>query len=186
MFESNVKKLILEEEGEKRREQIDRYEEYLSENIVEAAQSTSFPQLPIHNIISILSKVDFSTHNINILKQLITNMVTSHLDEPETLQLFHKLNLKKEKLPKLDINECISVFACFTNSDLCNMLSSLNDMPFGVDWRYISKDKNNEIEKLKNIIRKLHNQITNNSRISTTQSKSKIPPITEKTTKRYL
>ena len=43
MFESTVKQLILEEEGEKRREQIDRYEEYLSENIVEAPQSTLFP-----------------------------------------------------------------------------------------------------------------------------------------------
>ena len=43
MLESTIKQLILEEEGEKRREKIDQYEEYLSENIVEAPQSTSFP-----------------------------------------------------------------------------------------------------------------------------------------------
>ena len=98
MFESTIKKLLKEEEGGKRNEKIALYEELLYENIVEAPRSTLFPHLPVHNIISILSKVDFSTHNINILTQIITDMVISHIDEPETLQLLHKL--KREKLPK--------------------------------------------------------------------------------------
>ena len=105
MTESIIKNLILEEEREKRKDIIQSYENLLIENIKEASQSKSFQHLQVHNIISILSKVDFSVHNdsINILKQLISMMLSSHSDEPETLQLLYKL--KKEKLQQLNFSE---------------------------------------------------------------------------------
>ena len=165
--------LLLEEEGKNKTERIHTNELLLTENIEEIINDNSFFKLPVHKIISIISKVDFSTRNIITLTRLITNMVSSHFAEPETLQLLHKL--KKEKLPKLSINECISIFACFANSDICNMLSSLSELPSDVDydWEYIYKQKEKEIETFKTQISVLKTELEE------LKNKPKFPPITE-------
>ena len=77
--------------------------------------------MPIHNIISIISQVDFSIYNINLLRDLVTIIVTYHFEEPETLQLLHKL--KQEKLQNLSFEDFVSFFSCFINIDIFNILN---------------------------------------------------------------
>ena len=154
------KSLLLLEEETKKREQIDTYERLLSENIEEAPQSKSFWNLRVHNIFSILSKVDFSTYKVNLLQELVTNMVTSHFNEPETLQLL--LKLKREKLPKLSFEDYFFLLTCFTNIDIFNIFKELykeTNTGLDLDYEYTIEQKDKEIETLKTKLKKLQQEL---------------------------
>ena len=57
------------------------------------------------------------------------------------------------------------------NSDLFVIFSEFNELPSDVDWKFISKQKDNEIETLKTKLKELKQKLKN---------KPKFPAITEK------
>ena len=158
---SIVKKLLKETKERNRSDIIQACEEIIIDRIKEAIDIKEFPQLPVKNILSILSHVNF-TDNIDTLKNAIQNVVEFHKDESETLQLLHIL--KRSNLPSLSFDDCISIFECFTNSDLCNILRENKKLP-DVDWEYICEEKNKRIEELQVKINKIK------------QTKTKFSPI---------
>ena len=155
-----IKKLGKEIEGKNRLEFIQSYEEVLLDNIEQSLTSKMFLQIPMKNILSILSQAIFDESNINILIKVIKNIVNVHREEPETLQILHYL--KKENLPDLNFQECISIFECFTNSYICCRLCELSKLPEAVDWEYICKEKEQEIESLQTELNEMKNKTNYN------------------------
>ena len=156
-MEAVVKKLLDEIQGENNKETIKPYENLIIENIEEAVNVNDFPRLPVSDIISILSQTNFTQHNISLLINAIKKMIEIHKEEPETLQLLH--SLKKQNLPTLSFNDCISILECFTNSDLFVIFTELN--------------KNQDVEKLNKEIERL------NEEINQIKNKPDLPPMTE-------
>ena len=158
-IESIIKKILKEIEGENKKDIIKSYEEIIIEDIDEAIQNPLFSQLPVKNLLSIISQVDFTDRDIRILKDAIRIMITNHKNEEATIQLLHQL--KKENLPNLNFPECVSIIGCFANSYLCSLLNELNNLPEDVDWKFITKEKDDEIARLNKEIAELKEKTKN-------------------------
>ena len=163
---STIKAFSEEIKGEKRKEIIDSLENLLIQNIAEISNFEPFFQLPLANIFSIISKVDFSLMNdkINILKILqnfVQNSIKIHSEEKETILLLQNIDITN--LP-LSLEEIFSILEKFTN---CPILAQFCDLYIEKqkllekDYEYVIKQKDQEIQKLKLQIKKLEtNQIS--------------------------
>ena len=162
-----VKKIIemlkREVTGKKRKDVIDNLEEMLSENVKEISDNENFFNLSLEYLFSVFSKVNFSfidesADGFEILLNFIRNTINAH-KEKETLLLLHyidnsELNLSYEKI--------ISIFSLFTNCPIlpqfCNLYNKKQQLPER-DYGFELKQKDKEIEKLKQQINELHSQM---------------------------
>ena len=83
-------KLENEIKGECKKEVINTYEDLLSEEIEELSTNDFFFHLPLNNIFSVISKVDFSEieendKTIEIIQNIIKNIINKHFEEKETI-----------------------------------------------------------------------------------------------------
>ena len=98
-----IQNLVNETQESNCKENIQAYEDMIVEKIDEAVEISEFSHLPVTNFLSILSKINFANHNINILDEAIRKMIDIHGDDPEILQLLHKI--KKEDFPNLNLTD---------------------------------------------------------------------------------
>ena len=98
------------------------YEELLSENIVDLSKMEQFYKLPITNIVSVLQKVNYSAVEklVPLLQSVIQGTNKTHPNESAIL--LHGIKCKD---CSLSVSDCINIFQCFSNCDLCVKLGSL-------------------------------------------------------------
>ena len=151
---STIKKINEEIKGEKRKETIDSLEEVLIQNIEEIQNFEGFFQLPLTNILSIISKVDFTliSDKINVLKLLqnfVQNSIQAHFEEKETILLLQNIDISNIQL---SFEEILSILEKFTNcpflSQICDLYKENKQLP-EKDYEYEIKQKDQEIQKLK-------------------------------------
>ena len=100
---SIIEKLENEIKGENREEIINQYEQdILREDIEEISNNEKFFSLPLQNIFSIISKIDFNAikekevngelnmFTIEIIQNIIKNLMNAHSEEKETVFNFTK------------------------------------------------------------------------------------------------
>ena len=134
----NVEKLLqqLEEEirNENRSEVIETCEVQLSQKIEELSNFENFFNLPLNNIFSVISKVDFNEIEENdkikeIIQNIIQNLNNSHPEEKETILVLQNLNIATNSL---SYEEIIPLLGLFTNCpiliNLCNHIIKINNM----------------------------------------------------------
>ena len=98
-FKQIYQKLEDEIRGENRNELINEYETKLSKEIEELSKNENFFNLPLNNIFSVISKVDFNLIEendkiIEITQNIIKNLVQKYFEEKETILILQNLNLK--------------------------------------------------------------------------------------------
>ena len=96
--EEDVQKLEEEIKGANRKDLINEYETKLINNIEELSTNENFFNLPLNNIFSIISKVDFNEIEdvdriLEIIQNIIKNIISKHSEEKETLLILQNLNL---------------------------------------------------------------------------------------------
>ena len=152
--ESILKKLRGEINGKNRDDVINDLEEILSENVEEIYMHDEFFQIPLTNIFSTISKIDFSLiegedHIMEILSCMIKNTVSAHIEEKETLMLLQNIDISSLFLSYQNI---ISLLSLFTNCPfiikLCELYNEEQQLPVK-DYEYELKQKNEEIQKLR-------------------------------------
>ena len=155
-----VQKLGEECNGRKRKDVIDEYEQILSEDVEGLSKNKNFFNLPLNNIFSVISKVNFNEIEendelIEIIHNIINNTVDSHYDEKETILILQNLNLKSHSL---SYEEILSILESITNcpilSDFCNLYKEQKEFP-SKDYKFELQQKEKEIERLKQIIKEL-------------------------------
>ena len=152
-IQSIVKNLNEELMDTNRKNIIDMYEEKLSRNFENLSNSESFFDLPINNILSIISKVNFSDIETNLPKliEIIKKTISSHKNEKETLFLLDCIKVPNDA-QSFSFNDCISIFQSFTNNNLCVTLGKLyaveEQQPI-LDYEYQLNNKEKEIEILR-------------------------------------
>ena len=156
-----VKNLEEEINGQKRKDIIKLLEEQLSENIEELSKNQIFFNLPLNNIFSVISKVDFDEIDeigklIEIIQNITKNIVKSHFEEKETILILQNLNTTTIYL---SVEEIFSILELITNCPilvkLCHLYKEQNKLP-EKDYEYELEQKELEIEKLKAAINNLN------------------------------
>ena len=115
----------------------------------------SFFKLPLENIFSIVSKIDFYDieNYSNLLKNIIKGTTKEHENEKENLFLLYHIKAKGNKTLKLE--DCIEILQCFHKIELFSFLkekyNEKNATP-EVDREY---EKDKEIKELKKQIEQL-------------------------------
>ena len=179
MSKQIVKKLSDEIKGKNRKENISLLEEMLSENVEKLSKNENFYHLPLNNIFSVISKVDFSEIEendkiIEIIQTIIKNIIDKHNDEKETILILQNLNT--ETISFSSYEEIFSVLELITNCpfivNFCNLYKEQKQLVVK-DYEYELKQKEKEIEKLKQ--KNINKQETTNK---TTVTK-KFTPIKE-------
>ena len=145
------------EKGEKQ-EIISSYENQLSENIEELVNIPSFYQLPLKNILSVVSLVSFDdvgVNVVNLIRRIIHNTILQHEKEKETILLLQNINTE---FCELNLEECIRIIQTVSNCDICNRLGQeylqFTQLPER-DLEFELKEKDQEIEKLKEELRSI-------------------------------
>ena len=150
---SILKKLHNEINGSNKPDSISSYEEIVAENISEFSKIDSFFTLPLQNIFSILSKIDFSEieSNIKIIQNITKSTIAYHMHEKEVLFL---LEIIKIEDCSFNMENCIQIIELFSNSDICVKIGQLYHENIklldGRDMKYELEQKENEIERLQN------------------------------------
>ena len=95
-IEHIVRKLVHEINGKNRNDSIETLEEILSESVEDFSKNQNFFHLPLSNIFSIISRINFNSLDENddilgILHNIISNTVKAHSTEKETLLLLHSI-----------------------------------------------------------------------------------------------
>ena len=122
---SYVKKIIDEINGRNRKETIDAIESALSENVEDLLNDDSFFKLPLTNIFSVFSKIDFnyfdeSINAFDVLQNIIKNVIKAHNEEKETLLLLHYIDTSAFSL---SLDSIVTIVGLFSN---CQILKKLN------------------------------------------------------------
>ena len=169
----NLKKILEEEINRNNEKEITEVlEESLTQNIEELSKNANFFNLPLTNIFSIISKIDFkeikeNDKAIEIIQNIIKNIINKHFEEKETILILQNLNLKTFSFSSYE--EIFSILELITNCPIlvnfCYLYKELNLLP-DKDYEFELQQKEIEIEKLK---QKINEEISN-----------KFPPITEK------
>ena len=144
------------------------YEKTIASNISIAIKNKAFFSLPLNNILSIVSQIAFSKQyeHISLIKSIITETITAHSDEKETVLLLHYL---KTNDLDLTLDSCVDLLSLFTQCDLCVQLHKTFhefDNTVEVDTNYLIEQKDREIDQLKHKLTK--------------KTKPRFPPITQK------
>ena len=146
-----IKELEDELNQENRSDLIKEYEELLSDNIEEISNRKSFFKLPLKNILSIVSNVNFYAFSncVQIMKNIIKNTISAHKEEKETIYLIQNMECK---YCSFSLQECVDIIQLFKNSELCTQLGKTFYQDFsGVnyDYEYELQEKDRVIEQLK-------------------------------------
>ena len=169
-----VEKLKKEINERNRKDAIDNLEEMLSENVEELSKNEKFFYIPLKNIFSVISKVNFnsideSDNGFEILQNIIKNTINAHYEEKETLLILQNIDFSQLFL---SYEKIISLFGLFTNCQIlqqfCNLHNEKQQLP-EKDYEYELKQKDKEIEKLKQQMKEFQSQ-----------TKLDFQPITEK------
>ena len=170
-FEKIIEKLKEERIENNKSELINKLEEELSRNPKILSKTLSFFELPLNQIFSVLSKVNFNENEEDLMKDMIKNTLKAHNVEKETILLLQNLNFDNFSL---SFEELIEILGYFNNcSFLVHLCESFNEQNTSVDfdYEYELEEKDKEIQKLK-------------QQIFTKDSPSfdliEFPPITEK------
>ena len=118
---SILKKLHNEIDGSNKPDSISSYEEIVAENISEFSKIDSFFTLPLQNIFSILSKIDFSEieSNIKIIQNIIKSTIAYHMHEKEVLFL---LEIIKIEDCSFNMENCIQIIELFSKDGFCLLI----------------------------------------------------------------
>ena len=154
-----VKKLTEEIKKGNRKEVVETYEDLLCENIEKLSKNENFFNLPLKNIFSVVSKVDFNLIEendkiIEIIQNIIKNLVQKHFEEKETILILQNLNLTTNSFSSYE--EIFSLLALITNFPiLVNFCNSYKEQIQFIDkdYEYEIQQKEQEIEKLKQKIK---------------------------------
>ena len=150
-------KLRDELHGENRKDKIQDYENVLCDYGEELSKNTNFFQLPLTNINSVFSKIDFniideSNAKVGLLQNFIKNTIESHLDEKETLFLLYSIDPSSLSL---SFEEILSILILFTNCpilnqfcELCNEKQQLPEKDY--EFEIQEKDKKNRKTQTRN------------------------------------
>ena len=121
-YVESIKKELAEQNND---EIIQKNEELLSQNVEEISNSDSFFSLPIKNILSIISKIDFSLveNNVKCITDIIRSFIKNRSnEEKEAIQLLNVINVDSINMQMQDI---VSIFKLFPFSSLCSKLVQL-------------------------------------------------------------
>ena len=162
-----VKKLSDEIKEKNRKEVIESCEELLTENFEEISSQANFFNLPLNNIFSVISKVDFNEIEendkiIEFITNIIKNIINKHFEEKETILILQNLNITTISF---SYEEIFSLLELITNCPIlvnfCYLYKEQKQL-VDKDYEYEIQQKDEEIEKLKQKLPK------------------EFPPITEK------
>ena len=148
-----VQKLRKEIEGGKKVDIIEAYYGILCENAEELSKTNEFFYLPLNNIFTVVSRIDFSSidesERNTTLQNLIRNIINAHYEEKETLMILQNIDITDLQLTYEDIH---SILGLFTNCQILNQFYNLykdeQQLP-EIDYDLRLKEKDNDIEKLK-------------------------------------
>ena len=127
--EQVVEKLKNEINERNRKDIIDNLEEMLSENVKEISKNENFFQLPLKNIFSVISKINFnsigeSDDRYEILQNIIKNTINSHYEEKETLLILQNVDISQLSL---SYEKIISILGLFTNCPILKQFYNLHN-----------------------------------------------------------
>ena len=148
-----VKQIDKELKGKNRKDIIESYEKLLIENVEELSTNTNFFNLPLTNIFSVISKIDFNDIGennkiIEIIQNIIKNTIEKHFNEKETILILQNINTNSNSLSE---EEIVSILELITNCPilykLCELFKNSFILPYR-DYEYEIKQKDEEIKKL--------------------------------------
>ena len=156
----NVNEIVqnLEEEikSDNHKELINEFKSLLFENVEELSKNENFFNLPLNNIFSVISKVDFNEIEendkiIEIIQNFIKNIINKHFEEKETILILQNLNFTKTNSFS-SYEEIFSLLELITNCPIlvnfCKLYKEHEQLP-DKDYKYEIRQKEEEIEKLK-------------------------------------
>ena len=155
-----VRELINEINGKYQTNVIDKLEAGLSTHINELAECNDFFDLPLKNIFSIISKVDFSLFGgdndvFKLINDIIKNTIRAHPQEEELLLIMKYININSISLNE---EQYVSILDQFNDCQFlhkyCSLCNERLKMPIE-DIRYEVREKEKEIEYLKQKIKEL-------------------------------
>ena len=153
-IEQTIDKLSKEIKGRKSKHVIDKLEETLSKNVKELSNNEHFFQLPLSNIFSVISKINFNSIEENgkifeIIHNIIKNTVNAHFEEKETILLLQYVDISQYSF---SYEESFSILDIFINCSFlhhfCNLHKEIQQIP-EKDFEYELKKRDKEIEVLK-------------------------------------
>ena len=156
-FNQNLQILSKEINGKNRQDVIEKYEQKLCKNIEILSTNENFFKLPLNNIFSIISQVDFNEIEekdklVEIIHNIIKNIIENHSEENETILILQKIDISKISFT---YEELFSFLDLITNCPIlvsfCNIFKE-NNKEVDLDYSYELERKNEEIEKLKQTI----------------------------------
>ena len=154
---SIVDRIWEEINGKNRKDEIVILEEMLIQNIDELSENYDFFHLPLTNIFSIISKIDFSSisEKNSFFKIFVKNTIRAHFEEKETLFLLSSIDTTNSSHP---FDEILLILENFTNCPFLYHFDKLykekRKLP-ETDYEYELKQKDKEIEKLNQQIKDL-------------------------------
>ena len=97
-FKQILKKYEEGIQGKNQNDTISKFEEISSENVEEISKNDSFFNLPLKNIFSSISKVEFNKIEenakiIQIIQNIVKNLIKKHSEEKETILILQNLNI---------------------------------------------------------------------------------------------
>ena len=167
-----------------RKEIVESYEQQLSKNIEELLKIEDFFNLPLNNIFSVISKVNFSQiyengKMIEMIQDIIKMIINKHFEEKETILILQNLNI--QTISFLSCEDIFSFLELITNCpilvNLCFLYKEENILPFQ-DYEFQIQQQNIEIENLKQSINKY--KLTENVYAYSSSSTIKYAPFTKK------
>ena len=159
-----VKKLAEKIKANESQDKINNFEDILSENIEELSKNEEFFNLPLKNIFSVISKVDFSEIDendkiIEIIQNIIKNIILNHSDEKETILILQNIDTKTISFSSYE--EIFSLLELITNCPIlvnyCNLYKDDKQLASrDYDFELLQKDE--EVKDLKKELVKLRNK----------------------------
>ena len=152
-----LEKIIHDLENElnngKDKEKISSYEEIIAENPENITKTESFFKLPLKNILSVFSKIDFSyidEEHVVFLTSAVNLLMKYHMNEKKSLMFLQCLNV--ENLMLSTIEQFQTILECFSCCDFLVKYKELqeeNQNLVSIDVDYKLKKTEEENLKLK-------------------------------------
>ena len=148
-----VERMREEINGKNRKDVIGELEKILVENVEELSKNDDFFHFPLTNILSLMSKVDFSmiTGKYNLLEVLhnfVKGTINAHFKEKGTIMLLQGIDIAKLCL---SYDEIYSIIELFTNCPILKQFCKLhkeNQTQPEIDYDYELHQKDEIIKKL--------------------------------------
>ena len=127
LVQSVIDKLKKEISTKNREDCIADYEEILADNIENVSKTPKFYNLPLKNILSVVSQVDFSSidDSVSIIKLIISNTIQFFSENKETIFLLHSIHCKD---CSWCLDDILHILQSFTNVEILSMLNDLDEL----------------------------------------------------------